>query len=409
MKGKILHFIFLVAAVLCLHSISNAQGLLGVYEVIPDLDTINEDGTTILFVLENDNNETGFLDAEITGVTPPSHGSVLFDETTIQYFPDPDYNGSDDFTYTACANSNTQCDDGPIVITINPVPDFPIADDEDTSTYHITPVLINILKGDIDIDEDGLDVTIIDGGANGTSEYLGDSILKYTPDFLFLGDDVVTYQICNSGSDIYCDEGSVSITVIPNNFNKPNAANDFATVYANVEISIDVIANDYDGDGDAMEIGDLYIGDAFGIIAITDSNTISYISSEIGIDSFYYQVCDLNAPPKCDTAMVTVTVNEAPVVLPEIHVPNSISPNNDGFNDELEIVGLETYASFTLRIYNRWNDIVYETSDPEKVWNGRANTGLLAADTELPDGTYFYILQLQGEADPVRGFIVLKR
>lgn len=409
MKGKVLKFIFLAAAFLFLFTISNAQGLLGVYEVIPDLDTINEDGTTILFVLENDNNETGFLDAQITGVSTPAHGSVTFDETTIQYFPDPDYNGSDDFTYTACANSNTQCDDGPIVITINPVPDFPIADDEDTSTYHVTPVFVNILKGDIDIDENGLDVTIIDGGANGVSEYLGDSILKYTPDFGFLGTDVVTYQICNTGSDVFCDNGSVSITVNTNNFNKPNAANDYASVYAGAEISIDVLVNDFDGDGDNMFIEGLITGDAFGVISITDTNTVRYMSSETGVDSFYYAVCDLNAPPKCDTAMVKVTINDAPVVLPEIHVPNSISPNNDGFNDELEIVGLETYASFTLQIYNRWNDIVYESSDPEKLWNGRANTGLMANDDELPEGTYFYILQLQGEADPVRGFIVLKR
>ncbi len=409
MKGKILKFILILIAAVCLPLISSGQGLLGVYEVIPDLDTINEDGTTILFVLENDNNETGFLDAEITGVTLPAHGSISFDATTIQYFPDPDYNGSDDFTYTACANSGTQCDDGPIVITINPVPDFPVADDEDTSTYHVTPVLINILKGDIDIDEGGLDVTILDDGANGISEYLGDSILKYTPDFGFLGTDVVTYQICNSGSDVFCDEGTITITVNTNNFNKPNAANDFATVYAEVEISIDVLANDFDGDGDDMFIEGLIPGDAFGVLSITDTNTISYISSETGIDSFFYAVCDLNAPPKCDTAMVKVTVNEAPVVLPEIHVPNSISPNNDGINDELEIVGLETYASFTLRIYNRWNDIVYESNDAEKLWNGRSNKGLLANDGELPDGTYFYILQLQGEADPVRGFIVLKR
>jgi len=67
--------------------------------------------------------------------------------------------------------------------------------------------------------------------------------------------------------------------------------------------------------------------------------------------------------------------------------PNAFTPNNDSSNDEF--LGLGYYGGvvdFELLVFNRWGEMVFETTDPREGWNGRAfNNG----DT-APQGVYVY-------------------
>ncbi|MGK0389864.1 MAG: gliding motility-associated-like protein, partial [Maribacter sp.] len=54
----------------------------------------------------------------------------------------------------------------------------------------------------------------------------------------------------------------------------------------------------------------------------------------------------------------------------ELIIPNIISPNGDGRNDELVIQYGSLASLDLLRIYNRWGQLVYETKDVSKYWNG---------------------------------------
>lgn len=88
-------------------------------------------------------------------------------------------------------------------------------------------------------------------------------------------------------------------------------------------------------------------------------------------------------------------------------IPNLITPNEDGINDEFEIL-FETYPEeFELKIYNRWGLKMYESSSSLS-WNGQIQgDGNLAAD-----GTYFYHLNFKIIDDhwEVRnGFFVMSR
>jgi len=55
-----------------------------------------------------------------------------------------------------------------------------------------------------------------------------------------------------------------------------------------------------------------------------------------------------------------------------IYIPNSFTPNQDGFNDLFKPVIDSRIASdlYELSIYNRWGDLVFQTSDPNQAWNG---------------------------------------
>lgn len=72
-----------------------------------------------------------------------------------------------------------------------------------------------------------------------------------------------------------------------------------------------------------------------------------------------------------------------------IQIPNVITPNGDGINDEW-IIGLDRPLFFEVVIYNRWGLIVYESKDFSTFWNGtNYKSGELCSE-----GVYFYIISL---------------
>jgi large repetitive protein len=98
------------------------------------------------------------------------------------------------------------------------------------------------------------------------------------------------------------------------------------------------------------------------------------------------------------------------VVDRELVIPEGFSPGDDGFNDLFVIYGLEQYPNNHLSIVNRWGSKVYEASPYKNDWDGSNIFGVSLGGRDLPEGTYFYILDLREEGmEPIKGFIYLKR
>ena len=57
-----------------------------------------------------------------------------------------------------------------------------------------------------------------------------------------------------------------------------------------------------------------------------------------------------------------------------VYVPNSFTPNNDGFNDAFKITGLSIYEP-RLKIYNRDGSVIYEIKSINDSWNGNDGNG----------------------------------
>src|SRR5690554_4403229 len=108
----------------------------------------------------------------------------------------------------------------------------------------------------------------------------------------------------------------------------------------------------------------------------------------------------------CPSISETVFTNECIEVI--IDISNGVSPNNDGLNDFFTVTNLDAYPNNKLMIFNRWGDQVYESGPYENDWNGQNNTGGIGGE-ELPAGTYFYILELDEDQDPIKGYIELKK
>lgn len=382
------------------------------YDAAPDVYSVNEDFEDAIFdVMSNDLNTTGETNVYLTILTPPANGTVVVDEVNdvLIYTPNPDFAGTDNFVYNGCADTDPDiCGSATVIVTVNPVPDKPIANDDVVNTYVNAPINIEPVLNDIDIDDEGLEFEILDDANNGATTVIGGEIVYYEPFDCFLGTDEVIYSVCKIGSSIYCDTATITINVLSANFNAPNLGDDVAEVYIDNIVSIPALANDFDGDGDAIAITELLLDGATGLVEFV-GDSIFYTGVEIGIDEFQYVVCDDNCPFRCDTALVSVTVTTPPPGEIIVHVPNSFSPNGDGINDLLEIEGLFPNSRFDLKIYDRYSSLVYENVDQSKTWDGKSNVEFISSSGDVPEGTYYYVLRINGFTDPIAGFIVVKR
>lgn len=96
----------------------------------------------------------------------------------------------------------------------------------------------------------------------------------------------------------------------------------------------------------------------------------------------------------------------------EIVVYNAVSSNGDGMNDYFNIGCIADYSQNTVRIYNRAGTLVYEAKhydNEETVFTGTSNRGVSVLGTNLPDGTYFYVIDKGNGTTPKTGYLELLR
>ena len=93
-----------------------------------------------------------------------------------------------------------------------------------------------------------------------------------------------------------------------------------------------------------------------------------------------------------------------------LFIPNGFSPDNDGVNENWIIDGLGKFPDHMLTIYSRWETIVLKEAPYKNDWNGELRASYSNSNEQnLPEGTYFYILDLGNGQPPLKGFIYLKR
>ena len=127
-----------------------------------------------------------------------------------------------------------------------------------------------------------------------------------------------------------------------------------------------------------------------------------------------------------DTGTYTLNVNFPNAVCPrietfkvkpdacpvDIKLPNVFSPNGDGDNDFFTPIspgefGVYDFDTFYIKIYNRWGELVFESTDPNFKWDGNSKQGKI-----LSDGVYYYLGKMSfksGKSKSISGFISLIR
>ena len=364
-------------------------------------------------VLTNDRDPVEGDALTATLLTQPTQGVLTFyPDGSYSYAPDVRFYGTDSFTYQACdAGAPTACDTATVTITVRSpevVNQAPVAQEDIFNTNEDTSLTANVLTNDADPNGDFLMVTLtpIQEPQHGTVSFSDNGTLVYIPYPDFFGTDTFIYQVCDNAAQ--CDTATVTITVVPIN-DAPVALNDTITMTEAEFVSGNLLTNDYDIDQDQITTT-LLAAPASGKVTLEADGRFTYTPSSAftGQDEFTYRICDNQTPALCAEAKGTVVVSATGT----LQIPKGFSPNGDATNDQWIIPGIRAYPDNTIKIFNRWGNIVYQAQGYDNintVWQGQATRGMSLGSSQLPDGTYFYVLDLNNQGKPLNGYIILKR
>ncbi|MGH9921520.1 MAG: Ig-like domain-containing protein, partial [Nitrososphaerales archaeon] len=207
-------------------------------------------------------------------VVGPAHGTLGAITPTgptsaqVTYTPNTNFNGPDSFTFKA-RDVSLDSNIATVSITVKPVNDPPVANDDIASTNEDTPVNISVLANDSDVDGDTLTVSSVTTPAHGTATINPDKTVKYTPDLNFNGADSFDYTVSDGKGG--SDTATVSITTV-NPVNDPPVA-DAGPDKKVIEESLATLdgRGSSDLDGDRLSFSWTQIGGPH--VALSDANT----------------------------------------------------------------------------------------------------------------------------------------
>jgi gliding motility-associated-like protein len=91
----------------------------------------------------------------------------------------------------------------------------------------------------------------------------------------------------------------------------------------------------------------------------------------------------------------------------KVIMPTAFTPNGDGLNDVLRVLGTEAVTEMELKIFNRWGQLVFETADKTKGWDGTIK------NMKEPSGIFVYLLRFKENTSPqmqtIKGTFLLMR
>jgi gliding motility-associated-like protein len=220
---------------------------------------------------------------------------------------------------------------------------------------------------------------------------------------LSLGLDTLCLQLCNAANQ--CASYTLFVTVSGMASDSLLAVRDQVFTLINTDVDIPILGNDIvngiQGNRFALAGIEFLTQPNFGTFSFNlISGMFSYSPNQgkCGIDSILYRITDSLGQQSIATISITV-------VCDNVLVFNGISPNGDGKNDTWQILGIEQFPNNAVRVFNRWGHQVFEQSgyNNANAWDGTWN------GKDLPDGTYFYVLNLGGQAGRLEGYLQILR
>ncbi len=281
-----------------------------------------EDQNLIFDVINNDFDIDNQIDSSSVSIfKAPLHGQVNIDETTyfLNYIPETNYNGKDSLIYEI-SDASGATSQGTVFITILPVPDSPVPEDDMVSANEETEVIIDVLSNDVDIEDDidSCSIRILTTPEHGMAIVMSNpdcGKISYLPTDNYLGTDQFIYQISDKAG--LTGQAVVYIT-INNTPDEPVANDDNYSIPEDSILIMNVLLNDMDADND-IDSAKLSIIEqpGYGTLEIAN-NRIIYVpaSNYYGTDQFKYQMCD--STNLCDSAYVYINitpVNDPPVAV----------------------------------------------------------------------------------------------
>ncbi|MBM2221137.1 Hint domain-containing protein [Sulfitobacter pseudonitzschiae] len=252
----------------------------------------------------------------------------------------------------------------------------PDAMDDTATTDEDTAVTIDVLANDTDPDGDSLTIKSATVSADQGTVEIVDNKLVFTPAENFNGDATITYvvQDGNGGEDT----GEAVVTVNPVN-DDPVAVDDTATTDENTAVTIDVLANDTDVDGDTLTIKSATVPADQGTVDIVDNKVVFTPATDfVGDATITYVVQDGNGGEDTGEAVVTVNnVNDAPDAVDDVAATfnqdpvliDALANDTDPDGDKLTITNVSVPAALGVAIIQDNKVLFTPAADYEGIVN----------------------------------------
>jgi gliding motility-associated-like protein len=318
-------------------------------------DVNNETFTTIEETPLNGNILTNDSDLEgpVTVVSPPSiiipFGTLNIDNAgNFSYFPITDFFGSFQVIIQVCDIGNL-CENDTLTITVTPVNDLPVVNNESFSTTINVGINDNLLNNDSDIEGPLTANTVpISGPINGNIIISANGDFIYTPNFNFIGTDTIVVSVCDN--DNFCMNDTIFIT-IPSGNTFPVVENESFNTIQDQTFVGNILTNDFDLETGLIVNTTPVVDLANGLIFIFANGAFTYSPNAgfVGNDFAVFSVCDLDGACVNDTVFFNVS--------PIANIPPDV------FNDNYTVV----------QDGNLTDNLLLNDSDPDGTINANTN------------------------------------
>jgi len=365
-----------------------------------------------------DSNDNGFADTDNNGMSDNTQGTIPIDNDSDGVLDYLDLDSDNDGIYDVVESGNGSQDtnnDGVIDLLDSGYSDTDNNGMSDVSQGSIPTDTDSDGTADyLDLDSDGdgcsdvIEAGFVDGDGDGN---LGDSPTSLDSLGLVVnsGGYLIPVDLDSTGIYDFLEEGSqVVIDIHPSELEVfsegddiilTTESNSLSTIFYQWQISSDggaswnnVIDNDiFSG----AQTNTLYM---YGLTKEFDQNLLQLVVSTPGY------ICGSDE------------ISEQTLLqLETVLIPEGFSPNGDNVNDTWHISGIDQYPINHVEVYSRWETKVFETDNygTNNEWNGIPNVlnGLILGNSNVPEGTYFYIITFGGEYEgkkPIKGFVYIR-
>ena len=431
---------------------------------VDNVATTNPNTAVVIPILANDiKGDSNINPASVVITQQPANGTLTINPTNgnVTYTPNAGFFGTDSFKYTVKDALGDVSNPANVTITVNRPP---TAIDDSAQTEPNTAVTINVLNNDVKYGNTTIDltsITITQQPANGTLSINSTTgVITYTPNANFAGTDSFKYTFKDSNGAIsnaatatvvVADRPKIGLAKAAVSTVKTiNGTYDITYLFTVANLGLSTINNvsvkddlkqTFKGDAfriksikanGALAVNPSYNGDSntellqtgntlnvgktetFEIVVNVSVKNTSYSNTAMaeGTSVSGIKISDQSTdglkpdPEKIGDASpaVPTVVN---LTIPKEFIPGGFSPNDDGVNDKF-VIENSGAKRISLEVFNRWGNRVYRSLDYKNDWDGRSNEGIRIGGDVLPEGTYFYIVILDGK-DKYVGNITLKR
>ncbi len=331
-------------------------------------------------VLGNDSDADG--DAlSVTGLTTTTTlgGFVVNGDNTVTFTPNGSGTGDAIATYSVDDGSGHSVQ---AQLTIAVTDSAPAASDDSANT-HLSAVTVDVLANDVDADGDSLTVTTIDSTSTlGSFVVNGDNSVTFTPNGSAAGDAVATYTVLDSFGSTTQAQLTVTVTDTA-----PLLADDATNAYL-LPVTVDVLANDQDLDGDTLTVTAIDSSTSLGTFVVNGDNTVTFTANGSGSGDAVALYTVLDSFGSTSQAQLTVTVSDSVLSLADdaastdeqSPVTVEVLANDTDFSgDALNVTAISSTSSLGAFVVNGDNSVTFTP-------NGSA-TGDAVATYTVADGS----------------------